>query len=154
MRAARRDGADARPSYLFVSRDVTSEILQLNTLDRLSEVARRTINLVIVTDTEQRIEYVNDAFERLTGYTLAEAKGKRPGSFLKSKNTDPEASAKMRDALNRGEPVQVEILNCSKHGVEYWLDISIEPLRDEIGNLTGFMAVETDISEVSVAQIG
>ena len=147
VRAARRDDADARPSYLFVSRNVTSEILQLNTLDRLSEVARRTINLVIVTDSEQRIEYVNDAFERLTGYTLAEVKGLRPGSFLKSKNTDPEASAKMRDALHRGEPVQAEILNCSKSGVEYWLDISIEPLHDAIGNLTGFMAVETDISE-------
>ena len=147
VRAARREGAGARPSYLFVSRNLTAEIMQRNTLDRLSEVARRTINLVIVTDSEQRIEYVNDAFERLTGYTLAEVKGKRPGSFLKSKNTNTEASAKMRDALNRGEPVQVEILNCSKHGVDYWLDISIEPLRDAMGNLTGFMAVETDISE-------
>ena len=147
VRAARRDNGNGGPSYVFVSRNLTSDIMQRNTLDRLSEVARRTINLVIVTDKEQRIEYVNDAFERLTGYTLDEVKGKRPGSFLKSKNTDQESSAKMRDALNRGESVQVEILNCSKHGVEYWLDISIEPLRDAMGNLTGFMAVETDISD-------
>lgn len=147
VRAVRRDGADARPTYLFVSRNLTSEITQRNTLEKLSEVARRTINLVIMTDSEQRIEYVNDAFERLTGYTLAEVKGKRPGTFLKSKNTDIETSAKMGEALSKGEPVQVEILNCSKHGVEYWLDISIEPLRDAKGNLTGFMAVETDITE-------
>jgi PAS domain S-box-containing protein len=53
----------------------------------------------------------------------------------------------MRDALIKGEAVHVEVLNCSKHGVEYWLDINIEPLRNAMGALTGFMAVETDISE-------
>ncbi|WP_299508740.1 LysR substrate-binding domain-containing protein [Cypionkella sp.] len=136
LRAARRDGADARPSYLFVSRNVTSEILQLNTLDRLSEVARRTINLVIVTDTEQRTEYVNDAFERLTGYTLAEAKSKRPGSFLKSKNTDLGAAV-LNPMDGLGEAFHAHPLYTERY-------IVIFPLEHRLGHLNAVKL--TDLS--------
>ncbi len=146
-----RDAQDEPAGFLMVLRDITRERDQAAEIARLSEVARRTTNLVVVTDADRRITWVNAAFETSTGWTLAEVKGRNPGHFLQSARTDPVTRATLRDALNAGRAVQVELLNCNRWGVEYWLQIDIQPLQDEAGTLTGFMAVQTDIT-VSKAQ--
>lgn len=149
VRAFRREGTavDPRPRYVFVSRDVTFETEQRSALERLSEVARATSDLVVVTDHEERIEYVNDAFEKLTGHTLAEVIGKRPGPLLQNKNVDQKTITQIRNALSAGKPVRAEIVNHSKTGKEYWLDMRIQPIFDDAGALVRFIAVETDISD-------
>ncbi len=134
--------------YVLALRDITERREKSAEIERLSEIARRTTNLVIVTDVKRRIEWVNDAFVRITGWTLEEVKGKTPGSILQFDKTDPETILKMRTALDQGLPVQTEILNRSKHGRDYWLSIDIQPLRDEDGTLQGFMAVESDVTEL------
>ena len=146
-----RDSTGAPAGYLLVLRDVTRERTQAQEIARLSEVARRTTNLVLVTDAQRRITWVNAAFEASTGWTLAEVKGLNPGQFLKSERSDPATQAILRKALDAGEPVQVELLNVTRWGAEYWIYIDIQPLRDEQGVLSGFMAVQTDIT-VSKAQ--
>ncbi|MDO8882476.1 PAS domain S-box protein, partial [Pseudotabrizicola sp.] len=133
--------------YLFVLRDITVARAQTAEIERLSEIARRTTNLVIVTDASRRIEWVNDAFERTTGWTLDEVKGRNPASFLQCDQTDPETVLKLRAALDRGEGAQVEILNQDRRGQKYWLALDIQPLQDRSGHLRGFMAVQTDITE-------
>ncbi|MCO6177018.1 PAS-domain containing protein [Ciceribacter sp. RN22] len=133
--------------YLFVLRDITEARKQTVEIERLSEIARRTTNLVVVTDTERRIEWVNAAFERTTGWRLDEVKGRSAGSFLQTAETDPETVAQLRSALDRGEAAQAEILNRSRDGRAYWIALDIQPLRDVAGNLRGFMAVETDVTE-------
>ncbi|MCX7300635.1 MAG: PAS domain S-box protein [Rhodobacterales bacterium] len=133
--------------YLFVLRDITEARKQQSEIERLSEVARRTSNLVVVTDTQSRIEWVNAAFERSTGFTMAEVIGRVPGHFLQNDHTDPATVAKIRKAIAKGEEVQVEILNETKEGREYWLSVDIQPLHDPDGALRGFMAIQTDITE-------
>lgn len=133
--------------YVLALRDITEAREKSNEIERLSEIARRTTNLVVVTDVKRRIEWVNDAFVRTTGWTLEEVKGKTPGSILQFNETDPDTILKLREALDKGLPVQTEILNRSKDGREYWLSIDIQPLKDEDGTLQGFMAVESDITE-------
>lgn len=133
--------------YLFVMRDITLAREQSAEIERLSEIARRTTNLVVVTDASRRIEWVNEAFERTTGWGLKEIKGLNAGSFLQCDETDPETVARLRAALNRGEAVQAEILNRSRTGQLYWVALDVQPLRDRSGQLQGFMAVETDVTE-------
>lgn len=133
--------------YVLAMRDITEAREKAAEIERLSEIARRTTNLVVVSDAKRRIEWVNDAFERTTGWTLEEVKGKNPGRLLQSPNTDPETVAKMRNALDRGKPVQVEVLNRSRHGREYWLSIDIQPLKDADGEVEGFLAVEVDVTD-------
>jgi PAS domain S-box-containing protein len=116
-------------------------------IERLALVARRTTNAVIITDVDRRIVWVNEGFTRITGYTLDEVRGRAPGSMLQGPNTDPETIARMREALHRHEGCRVEIANYSKDGREYILDIEIQPLRDAAGSVTGFMAIESDITE-------
>ena len=133
--------------YLLALRDITEEQEKAAEIERLSEIARRTTNLVVVTDANRRIQWVNTAFERTTGWNLNDVKGKNPGKLLQSERTDPETIAKLRHALDRAEPVQVEILNRSRTSREYWLSIDIQPLHDDDGALQGFLAVEVDITE-------
>ncbi len=133
--------------YLLALRDITEAREKAAEIERLSEIARRTTNLVIVTDANRRIEWVNTAFERTTGWTLEDVKGRNPGKLLQSDRTDPKTVTQLRDALDRAAPVQVEILNKSRQGREYWLSIDIQPLHDDDGGLQGFFAVEVDITD-------
>jgi PAS domain S-box-containing protein len=116
-------------------------------LKRLSTIAERTSNAVIITDAQQRIEWVNDGFTRVTGYTLDEVRGRVPGHLLQTQSSDPIAIAHMRDSLAAGKGCEVELLNRSKDGREYIVAIEIQPLHDPSGTLQGFMAIESDITE-------
>jgi PAS domain S-box-containing protein len=119
---------------------------------RLAVVARHTNNAVIIADAAGRIEWANEAFTRITGYTLEEARGRLPGSFLQGPLTSPEARAEMREGLANGRGFHVELINYHKSGAPYWLEIEVQPLRDPAGALTGFMAIESDITDRKAAE--
>ncbi len=115
-------------------------------LNRLALVARNTSNAVIITDITRRITWVNPGFENLSGYSADEVLGKSP-SILQCEATDTFAICQMREALNAGKSFQGELLNRHKSGREYWLNIDIQPICDQAGHISGFMAVESDITE-------
>jgi PAS domain S-box-containing protein len=130
-----------------VLRDVTKELEFQDELAKLSVVASSTSNLVVITDADGRIDWVNPAFEERTGYSLAEVRGRTPGSFLQGKNTDPAAVDRLRDAIREGRPAAEEVLNSSKSGEPYWVTVNITPVRDEHGRLERFISVQDDITE-------
>ncbi len=119
-------------------------------LARLAEVAKRTTNAVIVTYAQRRVVWVNEGFTRITGYTFEDVRGRVPGHLLQYEGTNPDAVATIRTALRENRGCRVEIRNRGKTGRIYWLDVEIQPLHGPEG-LTGFMAVESDITE-QVAQ--
>jgi PAS domain S-box-containing protein len=127
---------------------------ELSTIDRrrLSSVARQTTNGVVITDLDGRIEWVNEGFTRLTGYGLDEARGQSPGSILQGVDTNPKTIAQMRAALSERSPFEVEVLNYDKRGQSYWVHISCNPLLDGRGRPEGFMAIESDITEIKQAE--
>jgi diguanylate cyclase (GGDEF)-like protein/PAS domain S-box-containing protein len=89
------------------------------------------------------IVYVNPAFTRLTGYTPDEVIGKNP-RILQSTGTDEATKRTIRQALEQKIPVRTTIKNYSKSGEEYWLDLSILPLKNSSGEVTHFVAIERD----------
>lgn len=114
---------------------------------RLALVARKTDNSVIITDGTDLIEWVNPSFEALTGFTLDEVRGRRPGDILQGPETDSEARRRIAIAIADEEPVRQEILNYSRQGETYWLDLDIQPVHDDEGRLVNFVAVQTDITQ-------
>ena len=92
------------------------------------------------------IVYVNKAFTDLTGYAPDEVMGKTP-RLLQSSGTDVDTKRAIKQALQKQQPVRVTIRNYAKSGREYWLDVSILPLRDESGEVTHFAAIERDVTE-------
>ena len=119
---------------------------------KLALIAERTDNAVVLTDATGKIIWANEGFTRITGYTLAEAAGKKPGSFLQGPDTDTETVRRIRGHLRNGEGFREEILNYGKHGRTYWLAIEVQPIRDDAGQITNFMAVESDITTRRAAQ--
>jgi PAS domain S-box-containing protein len=120
---------------------------QSEQLRLLAAVAAHTDNTVIITDAEGKIIWVNRGFEKLTGYTLEEVKGKIPGKLLQGPDTDPNAVARIREKLRKKEPFVEEILNYSRDGRPYWVRLYITPLTDELNRVTHFMAIELDVTE-------
>ena len=126
---------------------------QLNAaVERLSLVARRTVNAVIMTDAQGRITWVNEGFVRITGFQADESMGRVPGHFLQCEATDQREVQRLREHLRAERTYHGELLNRSKLGRDYWLDIEIQPMHDAHGELYGFMAVEADITERKLTQ--
>lgn len=129
-----------------VVQDITLKKLQEQELFILSNVAKRTSNLVIITDVTRKIEWVNESAISVTGYSQEELIGKTPKIFQSPKTNRAELD-KINAALLEKKPVWAEILNVGKGGTEYWISINIVPLFNDSGEHTGFMAVETDTTE-------
>jgi len=134
------------------ARDITDDLARLTEINRLGEVARLTINPVIICDRYGCIEWVNEAFERLTEWKSEEVFGLKPGHILQFEKTDPATVAHISHALLACESVEAEILNRSRYGREYWLKLEIQPRFDEWGSHTGFVAVQTDITQLVSAR--
>jgi PAS domain S-box-containing protein len=120
-------------------------------LKRLALVAQNTSNAVVITDVARRITWVNPAFEHISGYSLAEVLGRSP-ALLQTDQTDQNTVRQIRHALNHQQAFNCKILNRSKLGHDYWLAIEIQPMRDDDGELTGFMAIQSDITDSLRAQ--
>ena len=120
-------------------------------LARLSRVASQTTNGVVITDVHGRVEWINEGFTRLSGYTLSDMAGRKPSDLLQGEATDPATVAQMREGLAREEGFDVDVLNYTLEGTPYWVRIQCSPLHDEQGSLQGFMAIESDISDAKQA---
>lgn len=119
---------------------------------KLSLVASYTDSMVVIADGRGRTEWVNAAFLRKTGYTLAEVVGWKPGRLLQGPETDPATVRMLQERLRLGQPAQCEILNYNKAGEKYWTSIHISPIRNAAGEVERFVAIQTDISALRVAQ--
>ena len=114
---------------------------------KLSQVASRTSNLVIITDPEGTIEWANDSFVRSSGYTLDEIMGRRPGELLQGPESDQSVVEYMRQQLRNQQPFHAELINYTKDKKPYWVTIDAQPVYDDSGTVTSFIAVERDITE-------
>ncbi len=116
-------------------------------LKRLALVAERTTNAVVITDAAGHTVWVNEGFTRLTGYSLEEAAGRKPGAPLQCERSDPVAIATIRQAIRTGSGCRVELVNRGKNGNEYSLELDIQPILGDDGALGGFIAIESDVTE-------
>lgn len=114
---------------------------------KLALIAARTDNAILLTDAAGRIEWLNEGFTRLTGYTLEEVRGRNPSSFLYGPRTNLETARQIREHLSRDEGARVEILNYSKAGVEHWITLEVQPIYDSSGEVAHYMSIESDITQ-------
>ena len=133
--------------FVAIIQDVTEKYRTLGEISRLSLVAQRTDNAVMITDPEGRIQWVNDAFTRISEYTLEEALGRVPGELLQGPETDQATVRQMGQKLAQGEGFNVEVINYTKSGRKHWLALDVQPVRDEGGEITTYVSVGSDITE-------
>ncbi|MGR8941304.1 MAG: SpoIIE family protein phosphatase [Gammaproteobacteria bacterium] len=109
---------------------------------------------IIITDARAQghpIIYANPAFSQMTGYNPEELIGHNP-RILQGPETDPEAIESIRRALRDGEPCLTTLKNYRKNGTTFWNELFISPVRDSEGNLTHYIGVQTDVTQLRRAE--
>ncbi len=150
----RRQAGDLTRANLLLSKEmegrkVVEEILRLR-----EKAIDATSAGVIITDARQfenKIIYVNPAFEKMTQYGFAEISGQNC-RFLQGIGTSEAATALIRDALRERRSCAVEILNYRKDGKPFWNELFISPVTDADGRLTHFVGVQQDVTERRLVQ--
>src|SRR5579872_4148666 len=115
-------------------------------LRKLSRAVEQSADTVLITDREGSIEYVNPAFEALTGYTRNEVCGKTP-RVLKSGEQCSETYQEMWKTLLSGNVYRGILVNRKKNGDHYYVEESISPIRDADGQITHFIANGRDLTD-------
>jgi two-component system, cell cycle sensor histidine kinase and response regulator CckA len=130
---------------LTLCRDISGRKRAEESQARLATAVEQAAETIVITDTRGTILYANPAFERTTGYTLAEALGQNP-RLLKSGKHGPEFYRRMWEVLDRGETWSGHFINQRKDGVFYEEDATISPVRDVTGTVVNYVAVKRDVT--------
>jgi PAS domain S-box-containing protein len=125
---------------LVISQDITEYY-------RLSLVARQTTNSIIITDLERRIQWVNEGFTRMTGFTIEESIGKSPKELLQGPNTDRNSNKFMMEKLDTSEGFSLRVFNYKKDKTGFWNELHIDPMYDSSGKQIGFIGIQNDVTD-------
>ncbi|MBU1238192.1 PAS domain S-box protein, partial [Myxococcota bacterium] len=134
------------PTLFAVSfADITEKKLASADRNRLLAALEQTADSILITNTRGEIEYVNTAFEKITGYTQQEVRGKNP-RFLKSGEHDAAFYRDIWTTLERGAIWSGKIINRKKDGTLFTEEAVISPVRSESGEIVNFVASKRDIT--------
>jgi PAS domain S-box-containing protein len=134
------------------ARDITNSKKQQLELEKLSFIVQETLNMVVITDSSGKIDWVNRAFEQISGYKFSEVKGKKPGSFLQGEDTSLETVAYMRQQIKDAKPFACEVYNYNKSGEGYWIRIKGQSIFDKNGKAINHFAIQEDITRYKSIQ--
>ena len=126
--------------------DITQQKEREALLRKLSLVAEQSPFTVLISDLQGRIEYVNPAFERNTGFSAEFAVGRTPNILYSGLNSD-ELYQSLWRTLQDGQPWQGELMNRRKNGSVYLDRAIITPLRSPQGDITHYVSIQEDITD-------
>jgi PAS domain S-box-containing protein len=129
-----------------IGEDVTEQRQNENELRKLYRAVEQSPSIVMITDREGMIEYINPKFTEVTGYSADEVIGRNP-NILQSGEKTTDEYRELWQKLNRGEEWRGEFHNRKKNGELYWESASISAIRDNEGVVTHYLAVKEDITQ-------
>lgn len=130
-----------------VMQDVDESTRQKQEIELLSLVASHTANSVIILNAAGRIDYVNEGFRFMTGYTQEDAAGKFVKDLLSGPETDAGTIAMIDEKMARDAAFDFEIRNYKKNGTPYWVKSVVTPVMGPDGQLQQYIFIQTDVTE-------
>jgi len=137
---------EGQPHLLSVARDISERLAADRSLRLSATVFQSSREGIVITDRNNRIEDVNAAYSRITGFSREEALGKNP-SIVSSGREPPERYQQMWQALESDGYWNGELLNRRKNGEHYPQSLSITVVRDAVGEITHFIGTLRDLTE-------
>lgn len=132
-----------------IQKYLTEEQLNSSRSDQQTKLLARIVSqideAVVIGNKEGRIEWVNDGFTNTTGFELNEVKGETTELFF-GPLTDRRLIKKIEENLFKGESVVEELVCYRKDGSAYWAMVSIKPIHDETGDITSYIAIQSDVT--------
>lgn len=140
-----RSRVDGIGGVLLIARDISERKKREREWHRMKRAVDSSGHAIYITDTDGTIEYVNPAFEAVTGYDASEAVGRTP-RIMKSGEMGEEYYAELWTTLEAGEKWDEEVVNERKSGEQYHAQQTIAPINKN-GTVTAYVAIQTDISD-------
>ncbi|HVO74444.1 MAG TPA: PAS domain S-box protein, partial [Ignavibacteriaceae bacterium] len=138
-------------TFLYsIVHDITERKVAEDNIRKLSAGIEQSPASIVITDINGKIEYVNPKFTALTGYTFEEVKGKNP-RILKSGKMTGEEYIQLWKTISGKKNWSGEFLNKKKNGELYWESALISPILNEQGEITNYIAIKEDITDVKKA---
>jgi PAS domain S-box-containing protein len=144
MRFAGRVGGEAE--IVGTLTDISERKKVEGELSLKSQALEAAANAIAITDREGTTRWVNSAFEKLTGYSRAEAIGENP-RILKSGAQDAAFYRELWDRILAAQAWQGQVVNRKKSGELYVEEMTITPVLDDSGRVNGFIAIKSDMTE-------
>ncbi len=138
--------AVVEPSARAVGRQLRRIAEQSAEVQRLALVAEHTTAIVMISDREDHVQWVNGAFERICGWSPNEIREGCVVDLMAHPREDPAVRSQLLRALADGEGLVYEWLRRGRDGRDIWLNVDLRPVRDEAGQTTGFVRVATDVT--------
>ena len=131
--------------------DISKRKMEEHWSKLLESVVINATDGVIITDANTgaggpKIIYVNEAYNRMSGYTKEELLGRSPRIF-RGKNSVMESFRKIHQAVSSHQSCTLELVNYTRTGTEYWVSLNITPVADSTGTVTHWIAIQRDITE-------
>lgn len=138
---------------LSEAREIKNKLaLTLEENARLALVATQTVNGVMILDCDYNITWCNAGFERISGYSLEELAGQSPWATLTGPQTNSFDLLKLQKAVAKKKSIEIELLKYRKSGETFWSRISCNPTFNELGEHSGYISVELDITQERLRQ--
>jgi PAS domain S-box-containing protein len=137
----------ATDTYSLVMIDISERRKAEDDLRKLSLIATKTVNAVVISNARQRIEWVNEAFTHITGFESEEALGRKIFELLTGPDTDPATVQYITNQFREQQPFECEIMSYSKSGRPFCVELKGNPLFNTSGQLTHYFNIGTDITE-------
>lgn len=115
-------------------------------IQRLAAAVEQAAEMVVITDLDGTIQFVNPAFTRVTGYSAGEAVGQN-ARLLKSGKQDPAFYSDLWKTIRAGKVWRGELFNRRKNGTSYPEKMTVTPVRDARGDITNFIAIKEDVTD-------
>ncbi|WP_323370131.1 PAS domain S-box protein [Xanthomarina sp. F2636L] len=134
--------------------DITKRVEIEKNLHVKSKALQHASNGIVITDALQKdhpIIYANEAFEKITGYSQEDILYKNC-RFLQADDTDQKSINKIKNAISKGQMCHVILRNYRKDGTMFWNELSITPIKDNLGIITHFVGIQNDITKRKLAE--
>lgn len=132
--------------------DITDRKTAEKDLNILSFAARKSPSGILIRDKDANVVWMNEAFEKITGYTLAEMQDKAFGTMLLGKDSDLSAFDKARKLAKKNKPYEVEIKIYRKDKTPIWIFLSNSPMFNDTGHVERQIGVMVDITQRKIAE--
>ncbi|MEE8335684.1 MAG: PAS domain S-box protein [Candidatus Neomarinimicrobiota bacterium] len=136
---------------VLVAKDISGQKQTEKLIQKLSHAVEQSSSVIMITDIDGKLEYVNPKFENVTGWSTREVIGKNP-RILKSGKHPQKLYKNLWDTIISGKDWQGEFINRKKNGEFYWASANISPIRNEEQQVTHFIGVQEDVTKRKLAE--